>query len=152
MGRPALYQTAIGNPPGARQLDVVNGPRWRAAEIPAVNGHGSARGLARFYQVLLDGRILSLDLVHRAITAQTTGTDQVIGAVNSWGLGFGVSLDGFGMGGLGASCAGACRQGEAAGDDFYVVAFVTGSLGTHERVDRIENVFRECLGLAPLQS
>jgi CubicO group peptidase (beta-lactamase class C family) len=38
--RPALYQRAIANPPGAQDGPVVNGAAWRAAEIPAVNGHG----------------------------------------------------------------------------------------------------------------
>jgi CubicO group peptidase (beta-lactamase class C family) len=151
LGRPALYEAAIGNPPGARQAGVVNGSRWRAAEIPAINGHGSARGLARFYQALLDGAILSSDLLQQAITAQTTGTDQVFGGSNSWGLSFSVFPDGFGMAGLGGSYAGAGHLGPTSDDGCYVLAFVTGSMGTHDRVDRIENAFRECVGLAPLE-
>jgi CubicO group peptidase (beta-lactamase class C family) len=150
LGRPALYEKAIANPPGARQAKVVNGSRWRAAEIPAINGHGSARALARFYQALIDGRILTLDLLRQATTAQTTGIDQVFGDTNSWGFGFGVTPDGFGMAGLGGSYAGASHEGETAGEGFYIVAFVTGSMGTHDRIDRIENAFRDCVGLAPL--
>lgn len=39
----------------------ANSPRWRAAEIPAANGHGTARAVARLYGVFagrgrLDGR------------------------------------------------------------------------------------------------
>jgi len=30
--------------------EVVNGAAWRAAEIPAINGHGTARAVAGFYQ------------------------------------------------------------------------------------------------------
>src|ERR671921_743150 len=44
-----LYRRAIANPPGARDPRVVNAERWRRAEIPAVNGHGTARGVAEFY-------------------------------------------------------------------------------------------------------
>jgi len=150
LARPALFEAAIDNPPGARQADVVNGSRWRAAEVPAINGHGSARGLARFYQALVDGRLVSLDLLREAITAQTTGPDQVFGGTNSWGLGFGVTPDGFGMGGLGGSYAGVGHRSDTGRDEFYIVAFVTGSMGTHDRIDRIENTFRDCVGLAPL--
>ncbi len=45
--RPELYRRAIGNPTGAQSPEVVNGRAWRTAEIPAVNGHGSARGIVR---------------------------------------------------------------------------------------------------------
>ena len=45
-GRPPLYQLAVANPPGAQDGSVVNSAAWRAAEIPAVNGHGTAAALA----------------------------------------------------------------------------------------------------------
>jgi CubicO group peptidase (beta-lactamase class C family) len=47
-GKPELYLRAVANPPGAHDAAVVNGARWRAAEIPAVNGHGTARAIAGF--------------------------------------------------------------------------------------------------------
>ena len=37
--RPLLVP-ALDNPPGALDVDVVNSPAYRAAEVPAVNGHG----------------------------------------------------------------------------------------------------------------
>ena len=42
------------NPPMAAPFaaDVANTAAWRAAEIPAANGHGTARGLATVYAVL----------------------------------------------------------------------------------------------------
>src|SRR5215471_264025 len=43
---PDLYRRAVTNPPGAFDPAVVNGPVWRAAAVPAVNGHGTARGAA----------------------------------------------------------------------------------------------------------
>jgi CubicO group peptidase (beta-lactamase class C family) len=141
-GRPELYQRAVGNPPGAQDADVVNGEAWRAAEIPAVNGHGTARALVAFYESLLAGRILSSDLLAEATRAQRVGPDLVFGGDKSWGLGFGVDEEGFGMGGLGGSYAGVSVSGG------YVLAFVTGSMGKHDRVDDLEDVLKKCLGVA----
>src|SRR5450755_4109306 len=56
---PELHRRAIANPPGARDGAVVNSARWRAAGIPAVNGHGTARAIAGFYAALLQGRALA---------------------------------------------------------------------------------------------
>jgi CubicO group peptidase (beta-lactamase class C family) len=143
-GRPALYAQAIENPPGAQDAMVVNGVQWRAAEIPAVNGHGTARAMADFYQALSDGKVLGTGLLAEAVTAQCSGPDRVFGHDNTWGLGFGVDNDGYGMGGLGGSYAGTSTAGGCS------LAFVTGSLGTHDRGTALENAFRDCIGLAPL--
>src|SRR6516164_5140624 len=43
-GMPLLYRRGVASPPGAFAPAVVNGKAWRAAEVPAVNGHGTARG------------------------------------------------------------------------------------------------------------
>jgi hypothetical protein len=48
------------------------------------------------------------------------------------------------MGGLGGSYGGASTEGG------YTLGFVTGSAGNHDRVDTLENILRECLGLPPL--
>ena len=45
-GRGELLRQALTVPPDALRPAVVNGARWRAAEVPAVNGHGTARGVA----------------------------------------------------------------------------------------------------------
>jgi hypothetical protein len=50
-----LYRPAISSSPGLRDLRVVNGEAWRRAEIPAVNGHGTAGAVARFYAGLVGG-------------------------------------------------------------------------------------------------
>jgi Beta-lactamase len=102
---------------------MVNSARWRAAEIPAVNGHGTARGIAGFYVALLEGRALASTLLAEATSVQASGIDQVFGEPNAFGLGFGVDADGFGMGGLGGSYGGVSRDG-------YAIAFVTGSMGS----------------------
>ncbi len=143
-GRPELFRRAIGNPPGARDGAVVNGPAWRAAEIPAVNGHGTAHGIAGLYAALLEGELLSPGLLAEATSKQCSGRDAVFGHDNAWALGFGVDDDGFGMGGTGGSYGGASTRGG------YAFAFVTGTMGDGSPGEAVENAFRSCLGLPPL--
>ena len=45
------------------------------------------------------------------------------------------------MGGLGGSYGGTCTSGG------YTIGFVTGSVGSFERIDALEAVLRDCLGL-----
>jgi CubicO group peptidase (beta-lactamase class C family) len=140
-GRPDLYERAISNPPGAFDPAVVNGTAWRAAQVPAVNGHCTARGAAGLYAALLEGRLLSAAMLAEATSAQCSGVDAVFGQENAWGLGFAVDADGFGMGGTGGSYAGASTAGG------YAFGFVTARMGSHDRVTAVENAFRGCLGL-----
>ena len=141
-----LYARATGNPRGNRDPAVVNGAPWRAAEIPAINGHGSARGIAGLYAALLRGEVLSASLLREATSMQCSGIDRVFGHENAWGLGFSVDDEGFGMGGLGGSFGGACIRAGAS----YAIAFVTGTMGSHEPGERVENALRACLGLPAL--
>jgi CubicO group peptidase (beta-lactamase class C family) len=143
-GRPPLGQLAMTNPPGAFDDGVVNGAAWRAAEIPAVNGHGTARAVAGFYQALATHSLLGPEMLAEAVSPQCAGPDRVFGDDSTWGLGFGISDDGYGMGGLGGSYGGACPAGG------YTVGFVTGSAGTFDRVDALENTLRSCIGLPPI--
>jgi len=141
-GRPALYRRALGNPPGALEARVVNSAAWQSAEIPAINGHGSARGIASLYAALLRGELLSPAVLAEATTAQCAGRDRVFGHENAWGLGFGLDDDGFGMGGVGGSFGGAnTREG-------YALAYVTGTMGDFSAGEALENTFRSSLGLA----
>jgi len=68
--------------------DVVNSRAWRAAEIPAVNGHATARAIARIYGALarggeIDGsRILEPETIDRATVEQVAGPERLFcGAV-----------------------------------------------------------------------
>ncbi len=67
---------------------------FRAAEIPAVNGHGNARALARLYAALslggeLEGiRILRPATIEAAIAEQVNGLDTVLRFETRYGLGF----------------------------------------------------------------
>lgn len=142
---PALLRAAMLNPPGAVDEAVVNSERWRRAEIPAVGGHGSARGIAGLYARLLDGDIVSPALREEAGSAQARGVDRVMGgAERAWGLGFSVEDEGFGMGGSGGSLGWACTSAR------YAYGFVTGTLNDHDGSDSVENAFREVLGMPPL--
>lgn len=77
------------NPPGYSSIGVVNTTRWRSAQVPSTNGHGSARGLARFYAALLEpGRLLSPELLALATRPQSTGPCPILGEDVSFGLGF----------------------------------------------------------------
>ncbi len=84
---------AFANPPAG--ADAVNTRDWRAAEIPAANGHGTSTALARIYGALarggeIDGvRILEAESVARAREEQVFGPDAVLGQLPMrFGLGF----------------------------------------------------------------
>ena len=146
-GRPPLYARAMSNPPGARDPAVVCSERWRRAEIPAVNGHGTARAVAGLYVALARGGLLS-DGLYREMVTGTEEEDLVFGGPTTWGLGVGLepALDpgGFGMGGVGGSFG---WWSEVGG---YAIGFVTGYIGDFARAERLETALREVLGLPPL--
>ncbi len=70
--------------------------------------------------------------------------DYVLGEQATWGLGVGLDDDGIGMGGLGGNLAWHSTEGD------YVLGFVTGRVADHDRVTRVDNAVRGCLGLPPL--
>ena len=140
------FQAPLARPVEMVDPAVVNGAAWRAAEIPAVNGHGTALALARFYAALgaggaIDGvRLLSPELVTEAIRPQLVALDRVLGRIAAWCLGVQADLEegGFGMGGLGGNLGWWAGEG-------YAIGYVTRRLGDHDRVDAVETVFRELL-------
>ncbi len=73
---------------------LANTRAWRAAELPAVNGHGTARALARVYGALarggeIDGvRVLRPESIELALTEQAFGPDAVLRIPMRFGLGF----------------------------------------------------------------
>jgi CubicO group peptidase (beta-lactamase class C family) len=86
------------NPP--RTADLVNTRAWRAAEIPAANGHTSARGVARVYAALARGgeldsvRLLTPATIDRAIVEQSSGVDAVLTLPTRFATGFMLGLPG----------------------------------------------------------
>ena len=71
-----------------------NTERWRRAEIPAANGHGNARSIARIQSVVshggeLDGvRLLSPETVERIFEVRASGVDRVLGLPLTFGTGW----------------------------------------------------------------
>jgi hypothetical protein len=101
--------------------------------------------VAGLYAALLQGQVLSPALRDEAASAQASGVDRVMGGQpRSWGLGFAVDDDGWGMGGTGGSVGWACTSGG------YAYGFVTGSMGSHGRSDAVENALRSVIGVPPL--
>jgi len=90
----SMQWAAFLNPPQDR--DAVNTRAWRAAEIPAANGHGTARSLARIYGALarggeIDGiRILHPQTIARATIEEAAGPELLFcgGVPMRFGLGF----------------------------------------------------------------
>ena len=102
------------------QLDPVraNDPDWRAAELPALNGHGSAQGIARLYAAALSGGLFSPETLAAMTAIAADRIDLVIGFNPQWGMGvannangmFGPLKDVFGHSGWGGSFGCAHRQ------------------------------------------
>jgi CubicO group peptidase (beta-lactamase class C family) len=112
---------ALTNPPAG--ADEANSPTWRAAEIPAANGHGTARAVAALYGVLAGRgshgghRVLSAAAAERVREGQGSCRDLVLGAGlgHDTEIGLGLWLSGpngsygpnpraFGHDGFGGSC------------------------------------------------
>jgi CubicO group peptidase (beta-lactamase class C family) len=84
---------AFANPRMAE--NAMNTREWRAAEIPAANGHCTARALAHVYGALsrggeIDGvRVLESETIENAIVEQSFGPDAILGQLPMrFGLGF----------------------------------------------------------------
>jgi CubicO group peptidase (beta-lactamase class C family) len=90
-GELPLLVLAFVNPSGTGDH---NSPQHRRAEIPAINGHGSALALARVYGALarggeLDGvRLLPPAAIERARSQQARDMDALMGVMVRMGLGF----------------------------------------------------------------
>ncbi|MEV6613261.1 serine hydrolase domain-containing protein [Streptomyces sp. NPDC051051] len=84
-------KTLLGSPARGEHVDT---PRWRRAELAAVNGHGNARGLARALSVIsrrgeANGvRLLSPDTVGKIFDVQADGVDLFLGVPVRWGIGY----------------------------------------------------------------
>ncbi len=95
LDRGALMEhNAYYNPGGLSGFGVINSPRWRAAEVPSANAHGTARGVARVYAALANGGSLDgVTIVDAAALADATaeqvyGQDLVLHRPTRFGLGF----------------------------------------------------------------
>lgn len=79
---------------------TIRTPAWRAAEIPAVNGHGNARSVAEIHCILANGgmakgkRFLSEAGSRKALELQIEGTDLVMTHLPPARFGLGFALPG----------------------------------------------------------
>jgi hypothetical protein len=70
---------------------------WRRAELPAMGGHGNARGLATLQSVLASGgangvRLMSDKGRERVLEQQSEGPDLVFGVPCRWAMGFALEM------------------------------------------------------------
>ncbi len=95
---------AFMNPPVLTKPGLVNSREWRAAEIPAANGHTTARALARLYGALARGgevdgyRVLTPRSIARCYDEQSRGADEVLFISTRFSLGFMMSQPGASLG------------------------------------------------------
>jgi CubicO group peptidase (beta-lactamase class C family) len=88
------YKTMTNGPP--KDLRVFWGDAWRQADLPAANGHGNARSVARLQSLVANGgevggvRLLSPHIIARIFEVQADGRDLVIGAPLKTGIGYGL--------------------------------------------------------------
>jgi len=108
-GEPTIWDTILADPESVSGRTFLNPPRtpnlintraWRAAEIPAANGHTSARGVARVYAALARGgeidsvRLLAPATIDRAIEEQSRGRDTVLTLPTRFATGFMLGMPG----------------------------------------------------------
>lgn len=102
------YRAAIGCTDPPLSPLAVNDPDVQAAQLPAANGIGSARGLARIFAALIgevDGlRLLSAAAMENARCEQVCGPDLAAAAMaeSALGLGFNLPTPGRLLGGPGS--------------------------------------------------
>lgn len=109
--KPDSLQAKVFHNPPAHNSDrsIPNTRARRGAELPSVNGHQNAQGLARIYGELAQGSesgLLSPAAIERCGEVQMSGDDAVTGGTASRCLGFSPTVDrvgAFGHGGQGGS-------------------------------------------------
>jgi CubicO group peptidase (beta-lactamase class C family) len=88
---PPETHLSVTNP--ALQPDWANLVPWRRAELPALNGHSSARALARIYSMLANGgeidgrRFMSPAAIERMTEVRSRRVDLTLGFEVEWALG-----------------------------------------------------------------
>jgi CubicO group peptidase (beta-lactamase class C family) len=91
VGIVAVINPPVFNPGGPAMASRRD---WRAAEIPAANGHATARALARIYGAAANGgqidgvHVLNPETIEQGIEEQTNGPDAVLMMPIRFGLGY----------------------------------------------------------------
>jgi CubicO group peptidase (beta-lactamase class C family) len=149
-----IARRAVTNP--APVATAPNAPAWRKAQIPAVNVHSTANGLARVYAALanrgtLNGvQVLPSEGVDVLRQVRSRGPDQMLGerywasgvALNTTGM-YGPHRSTFGHSGWGGSYG--CADVEHNVAIAYVVNRMGSALNGDPRARSIANAFFRCL-------
>jgi CubicO group peptidase (beta-lactamase class C family) len=91
----SLAAEMLANPPLSAEVAWTDA--WRRAEVPAANGHGNARSVARVQSVLSHGgsvggkHFLSPAGCDAVFEQQSSGTDLVLGVPLTLGIGYGLN-------------------------------------------------------------
>lgn len=140
----SMTAKAFTNPISMVLPSTVASRAWRGAELPAVNGHATARAIARLYGALacggeVDGvRVLSPGSIARCHTERSCGVDAVLGVPTRFGLGFMLSQPGeaFGPGARAFGHTGAGGSVGFADPDGHVgFGYVMNRMGTRILLD-----------------
>ncbi len=92
--RDSLTAKVFLNPSDGLRSEVINSRGWRGAEIPAANGHTTARALARLYGALarggqIDGvRVMASEEIENCYCEESCGTDEVLMISTRFSSGF----------------------------------------------------------------
>ncbi|WP_230312741.1 beta-lactamase family protein [Nakamurella alba] len=84
----------------ASTAEDANTDAWRAADMGALNGHGTARGIATILSAIPNGgridgqRWLSPETIGLIFREQANGTDVILGMPLRWGIGYALPLPG----------------------------------------------------------
>jgi CubicO group peptidase (beta-lactamase class C family) len=143
-------------------VSALTSDAWRQAELPAVNGHGNARSVARAQTPLANGgsafgvELLSPATVESVFVEQTSGVDLCLGLPITFGMGYGLNSavwplkpttepDACYWGGWGGSLviADAAQRMCSA----YVMNRMTGTTLGDRRAAALAYATYECLGL-----
>ncbi|MET7941446.1 serine hydrolase domain-containing protein [Streptomyces sp. NPDC005302] len=158
---------ALTNPAfGAAEANTA---RWRAAEIPAANGHGTARAVAALYGILASKgtygsrQVLTPAAAERVREGQGSCVDLVLGAgfAHETEVGLGLWLSGangsygpnpraFGHDGFGGSCG--LADPEAGVSLGYVMNRMGPHIADDPRKTALVDALYEALGQAPARS
>jgi CubicO group peptidase (beta-lactamase class C family) len=90
----SMAAKAFANPITLMVRGTLGSRAWRGAEVPAVNGHGTARSIARLYGALACGgavggvTVLSPESIARCRAERSFGVDAILGTSTRFGLGF----------------------------------------------------------------
>jgi len=91
----SLIDRMMSNPAGYT-AEIANMQAWRSAEVPAANGHGNARAIAKIMSIFTLGgevnntRFLSSATIDKVLEEQVYAEDLVLGVPIRFGLGFGL--------------------------------------------------------------